>query len=40
MKALVSEVVGNFSGRLQKLGINVRELTGDIKLSKHEIEDT
>ncbi len=40
MKALVSEVVGNFSGRLKTIGIKVWELTGDIKLSKHEIEDT
>jgi hypothetical protein len=27
-KALVAEMVGNFSKRLEKYGINVRELTG------------
>ena len=29
MKALVNEVVGNFSKRLEPLGLVVRELTGD-----------
>ena len=29
MKALVTEVVGNFSKRLEPLGLTVRELTGD-----------
>ncbi|PNH01001.1 U5 small nuclear ribonucleoprotein helicase [Tetrabaena socialis] len=39
--ALVAEMVGNFSKRLtEKYGIKVRELTGDINLSKSEIEDT
>jgi len=33
-------MVGNFSKRLQPFGINVRELTGDINLTKGEIEDT
>lgn len=33
-------MVGNFSKRLEPFGINVRELTGDINLSKSEIEDT
>lgn len=40
MKALVSEVVGNFKAWLEPLKINVWELTGDIKLSKYEIDDT
>jgi pre-mRNA-splicing helicase BRR2 len=40
MKALVAEMVGNFSKRLGPYGINVRELTGDISLTKAEIEDT
>lgn len=34
MKALVSEVVGNFQKRLQNFGIKVRELTGDVHLTK------
>ena len=34
MKALVSEVVGNFSKRLEDYGIKVRELTGDTHLSR------
>ena len=40
MKALVAEMVGNFTKRLQPYGVNVRELTGDVSLSKVEIEDT
>ncbi|KAL3148608.1 hypothetical protein ABBQ38_014036 [Trebouxia sp. C0009 RCD-2024] len=40
MKALVAEMVGNFSSRLSSYGINVRELTGDMNLTKSEIEDT
>ena len=40
MKALVSEIVGNLSNRLKSFGINVRELTGDVSLSKAEIEAT
>ncbi len=40
MKALVSEIVGNFSARLRDLGITVRELTGDVKMNKYEIEET
>jgi replicative superfamily II helicase len=34
MKALVAEVVGNFSKRLEPLGLTVKELTGDSQLSK------
>ena len=33
-------MVGNFSSRLSSYGINVRELTGDMNLTKSEIEDT
>lgn len=40
MQALVAEMVGNFSSRLSSYGINVRELTGDMNLTKSEIEDT
>jgi len=34
MKALVSEVVGNFQRRLVDFGITVKELTGDSHLTK------
>ena len=40
MKALVKETVGNFSQRLQPFNIKVQELSGDINLSKKEIEST
>lgn len=40
MKALVSEVVGNLGSRLQALGMTVRELTGDVNLTKKEIDST
>ena len=40
MKALVTEVVGNFSQRLESYGIKVRELTGDSHLSKQQIEES
>lgn len=40
MKALVAEITGNMSHRLSPLGINVRELTGDMHLTKAQIEDT
>ena len=40
MKALVTEVVGNFQARLKSFGITVRELTGDVHLSKQQIEQT
>jgi activating signal cointegrator complex subunit 3 len=33
-------MVNNFSKRLSPLGINVRELTGDMQLSKKEIQFT
>ena len=40
MKALVSEIVGNFQKRLSEFGLNVKELTGDIHLTKSQIEET
>eukprot|EP00916_Digyalum_oweni_P004984 GHVL01008895.1.p1 GENE.GHVL01008895.1~~GHVL01008895.1.p1 ORF type:complete len:2144 (+),score=476.12 GHVL01008895.1:34-6465(+) len=40
MKALVAEQVANFSQRLEPFGLTVRELTGDISLSKSQIEET
>nr|KAJ3419799.1 activating signal cointegrator 1 complex subunit [Polyrhizophydium stewartii] len=40
MKALAAEVVRKFSSRLSSLGIKVRELTGDMQLTKAEILDT
>ena len=40
MKALVSEVVGNFQARLKSFGIKVSELTGDTHLSRHQIEQS
>jgi len=38
MKALVAEIVGNFSLRLKPYGLVVRELTGDVHLTKVEID--
>ncbi|XP_038077615.1 activating signal cointegrator 1 complex subunit 3-like [Patiria miniata] len=40
MKALAAEMVRNFGGRLSPLGIAVRELTGDMQLTKSEIAKT
>jgi pre-mRNA-splicing helicase BRR2 len=41
MKALVTEIVGNFQKRLSTaFGVTVRELTGDVHLSKSEIDET
>ncbi|CAG8517169.1 20044_t:CDS:2, partial [Racocetra fulgida] len=40
MKALVQEMVGNFSSRLQPFGIKVSELTGDRQLTKQQISET
>ena len=40
MKALAAEMVRNFGGRLEPLGISVKELTGDMQLSKSEIMKT
>ena len=40
MKALAAEVTSTFSRRLQGLGVVVRELTGDMQLTKKEIQET
>jgi pre-mRNA-splicing helicase BRR2 len=40
MKALVAEVVANLGKRLEGLGMSVRELTGDVNLTRREIDDT
>ena len=40
MKALAAEVVRKFGDRLLPLGISVRELTGDMQLTKAEIAST
>ena len=39
MKALVAEVVGNFQTRLEPFGIKVKELTGDVHLTRQQIEE-
>ncbi|XP_033120994.1 activating signal cointegrator 1 complex subunit 3-like isoform X2 [Anneissia japonica] len=40
MKALAAEMVRNFGERLSPLGISVKELTGDVQLTKAEIMKT
>lgn len=40
MKALVQEMVGNFSSRLKYLGVKVGELTGDSQMTKQQIQET
>ncbi|XP_075646012.1 DExH-box ATP-dependent RNA helicase DExH12-like [Castanea sativa] len=40
MKALVAEVVGNLSNRLQYYDVKVRELSGDQSLTRQQIEET
>ncbi|KAL4717222.1 hypothetical protein ACJJTC_017109 [Scirpophaga incertulas] len=40
MKALASEMTGSFGRRLRGLGITVKELTGDMKLTKTEVQQT
>ena len=40
MKALATEMTTNFSKRLARLGLKVRELTGDTQLTKKEINET
>ncbi|KAL2331128.1 hypothetical protein Fmac_018709 [Flemingia macrophylla] len=40
MKALVAEVVGNLSNRLQEYDVTVRELSGDQSLTRQQIEET
>ncbi len=39
-QALVAEMVGNFGDRLAPFGLKVRELTGDMNLTKAEIDET
>lgn len=38
-QALVAEMVGNFGKRLKPFDMTVKELTGDMNLSRAEIED-
>ncbi|XP_049885974.1 activating signal cointegrator 1 complex subunit 3 isoform X2 [Pectinophora gossypiella] len=40
MKALAAEMAASFGKRLQSLGIAVRELTGDMKLTRSEVQQT
>ena len=40
MKALAAEMTANFANKLQPLGIVVREMTGDMQLTKKEIQET
>lgn len=40
MKALVQEMVGSFSARLEPFGVKVNELTGDRSLTKQQITET
>ena len=40
MKALVTEVKGNFGNRLSSLDLVVNELTGDSHLSRAQIEES
>eukprot|EP00850_Spirogloea_muscicola_P017869 SM000157S02099 [mRNA] locus=s157:242304:257751:- [translate_table: standard] len=40
MKALAAEMAAAFSRRLSMLGLTVKELTGDMQLSKRELEET
>jgi len=40
MKALAQEVVAKFSERLAPLRMAVREFTGDMQLTKREVEDS
>jgi antiviral helicase SLH1 len=40
MKALAAEIVRKFAKRLQWLEIRVRELTGDMQLTKAQIAET
>ncbi|KAI6206534.1 hypothetical protein M3Y94_00923100 [Aphelenchoides besseyi] len=40
MKALATEMTANFAKRLARIGLKVRELTGDTQLTKKEINET
>lgn len=39
-QALAAEVTAAFSRRLAALGVVVKELTGDMQLTKRELEET
>jgi len=40
MKALAAEVTSKFSSRLAPMGLRVRELTGDMQMTRREISET
>ena len=40
MKALAAEMTASFGSRLSPLGLSVRELTGDMQMTKREIQET
>ena len=40
MKALAAEMVRNFGARLAPLGVTVKELTGDMQLTKAQLRNT
>lgn len=40
IQALAAEVTSTFSHRLSPLNVTVRELTGDMQLSKYELDET
>ena len=40
MKALASEIVEKFQHKLKYMGVKVREYTGDMQLSKKELQET
>ena len=40
MQALAAEMTKAFSRRLESLGVVVKELTGDMQLTKRELEET
>ena len=40
MKALAAEMTASFGSRLSPLGLSVRELTGDMQMTKKEISET
>ena len=40
LQALATEVTSAFSQRLSPLNITVKELTGDMQLSKNELQET
>eukprot|EP00362_Geleiidae_sp_MMETSP1317_P002028 CAMPEP_0201285770 /NCGR_PEP_ID=MMETSP1317-20130820/113784_1 /ASSEMBLY_ACC=CAM_ASM_000770 /TAXON_ID=187299 /ORGANISM="Undescribed Undescribed, Strain Undescribed" /LENGTH=67 /DNA_ID=CAMNT_0047611657 /DNA_START=1623 /DNA_END=1826 /DNA_ORIENTATION=+ len=40
MKALASEIVSKFGTRLKPLGLRVKELTGDMQMTRTEIVNT